>query len=159
MGHQYTEIQSYLIEDTEIFISHFRILSSFFARYFRCILIFTIWVLSDIFLSRIVGYKIGFMRSPRYHKYRRQRRVYGKSYLRGIRYKNNRHRKKRRIKKKQATRSSFVESSSLAFTTVLNVGECVRTRDLLPYDIDSTTMVCDNSLNFHIYNMFRLLQM
>ena len=48
MGHTYTEIQLYREEDTTIFISHFRILSSFFARYFRCILIFNIWVISDI---------------------------------------------------------------------------------------------------------------
>ena len=46
MGHTYTEIQLYREEDTAIFISHFRILSSFFERHFWCILIFTIWVLS-----------------------------------------------------------------------------------------------------------------
>ena len=48
--------------------------------------------------------------------------------------------------------SPFVESSSSAFTTVINIDKCVRTRDLLPYDTDSTTMVCDNSANVHIYN-------
>ena len=48
MGHTYTEIQVYREEDTAIFISQFRILSSFFVRYFWCILIFTIWFLSDI---------------------------------------------------------------------------------------------------------------
>ena len=45
-----------------------------------------------------------------------------------------------------------MESSSLAFTTVINVDERVRTRDLLPYDTYSTTMLCDNSANVHIYN-------
>ena len=44
------------------FISHFWILSSFFDRHFWCILTFTIWVLSNIFLSIIVGYKLGFVR-------------------------------------------------------------------------------------------------
>ena len=41
---------------------------------------------------------------------------------------------------------------SSALTTVLNVDERVRTRDLLPYDTDSTTMVYDNSANVHICN-------
>ena len=42
--------------------------------------------------------------------------------------------------------------SSSAFTTVLNVDERVCPRDLLPFDTDSTTMVCDNSANVHICN-------
>ena len=45
-----------------------------------------------------------------------------------------------------------MESSSSAFTTVLNVDKRVRTRDLFPYATDSTTMVCDNSANAHICN-------
>ena len=45
-----------------------------------------------------------------------------------------------------------MESSSSAFTTFLNVDERVSTRYLLPYDTYSTTMVCDNSENVHIYN-------
>ena len=45
-----------------------------------------------------------------------------------------------------------MESSSLAFNTVLNVDEHVRTRDLLPYDTNYTTMVYDNSANVHICN-------
>ena len=96
-------------------------------------------------LSIIVGYKLGFVRGPTYCKYLPQRRGYSK-------YKKNRHRKKRRIKKKMSTRSPFVKSFSSALTTVLNVDERVRTRYLLPYDTDYTTMVCDNSVNVHIYN-------
>ena len=134
MGPAYKEIQSYCKEDTVIFISHFRILSSFFARYLRCILIFTFWVLSDILLSRILGYKLGFVRSPKYRKYYPRRRGSGKSHRRGIRYKKKWHRKKHRIKKKRATRPPLVESSSSVFTTVLNVDKRVRTRDLLQYD-------------------------
>ena len=152
MGHTYTEIQLYCEEDTALFISHIRLLSSFFARYVWCILIFTIWFLSDILLSRIVGNKLGFVPGPTYRKYRPRRRDSGKSYIRSIRYKKDRHRNKRRIKKKRATRSPFVKSFSLVFTNVLNVDEHVRTRDLLPYDTDSTTMVCDNSANVHICN-------
>ena len=45
-----------------------------------------------------------------------------------------------------------MESSSSAFTTVLNVDERVCPRDLLPFDTDSTTMVYDNSANVHICN-------
>ena len=45
-----------------------------------------------------------------------------------------------------------MESSSSAFTNVLNVDKHVRTRDLLQYDTDSATMVCDNSANVHICN-------
>ena len=56
------------------------------------------------------------------------------------------------IKKKRATRSPFVKLFSSALTTVLNVDERVRTMDLLPYETDSTTMVCDNSANVHICN-------
>ena len=100
MGHTNTQIKLYHEKDTAIFISHFRILSSFFERLFQCILTFTIWVLSNIFLSRIVGYKLGFVRGPTYHKYRPQRRGSGKSYISSIRYKKDRHRKKRRINKK-----------------------------------------------------------
>ena len=40
----------------------------------------------------------------------------------------------------------------MALTTVLNVDERVRTRYLLPYDTDYTTMVYDNSANVHICN-------
>ena len=104
------------------------------------------------FLSRIIGYKFGFGRSPNYCKYHPRRRGSGKSYRRGIRYKKNWHRNKRRIKKKKYTRPSLVESSSLAFTTVLNVDKRVHTRYLLQYDRDSATMVCDNSVNVHICN-------
>ena len=92
------------------------------------------------------------MRGPTYHKYRPGHRGSGKSYIRSIRYKKDRHIKKRIIKKKRATRSPFVKLLSSALTTVLNVDERVRTRDLLPYDTDSTTMVCDNSANVHICN-------
>ena len=88
------------------------------------------------FLSRIVGYKLGFVQGSTYCKYRPRRRGSGKYYLRSIRYKKNRHRKKCRIKKKRATISPFVKSFSSALTTVLNVDERVRTRDLLPYDTD-----------------------
>ena len=87
-----------------------------------------------------------------YHKYFLRRRGSGKYYIRSIRYKKDRHRKKRRIKKKRAPISPFVKLFSSALTTVLNVDERVRTRDLLPYDTDSTTMVCDNSANVHICN-------
>ena len=66
--------------------------------------------------------------------------------------KKGRHRKKHIIKKKRAMKSPFVKLFSSALTTVLNVDECVRTRDLIPYDIESTTMVCDNSANIHICN-------
>ena len=99
-----------------------------------------------------MGYKLGFVRGPTYHKYCPRRRGYGKSYIRSIRYKKDRHRKKRRIKKKRATRSPFVKLFSSLLTTVINVDERVRTRDLLPYDTDSTTTVCDNSANVYIYN-------
>ena len=152
MGHTYTEIQSYCKEDTAIFISHFWIPSSFFCAIFGAysFLLFGFSVI--YFLARIIGYILGFMKSPTYCKYCPLRRGSGKSYLRGIRYKKNRHRKKFRIKKKRATISPIVESSSLAFTTVLNVDKRARTRDLLPYDTDSTTMVCDNSANVHICN-------
>ena len=104
-----------------------------------------------------MGYKLGFVRGPTYHKYRPQRRGSGKYYIISIRYKTDMHTKKRRIKKKRATRSPFVKLFSSALTTVLNVDERVCTRDLLPYDTDSTTMVCDNSANVHICkkrNMF-----
>ena len=97
-------------------------------------------------------YKLGFVQGPTYRKYCPRRRGSEKYSIRSIRYKKYRHRKKRRLKKKRAKRSSFVESSSSAFTTVLNVDECVCPRDLLPFDTDSTTMVCDNSENVHIYN-------
>ena len=92
------------------------------------------------------------MQGPKYHKYCPRRRGSGKSYIRSIRYKKDRHRKKRRIKKKRTTRSPFVKLFSSAITNVLNVDERVRTRDLLPYDTDSTTMVCDNIANVHICN-------
>ena len=104
------------------------------------------------FLSRIVGSKLGFVQGPTYRKYCPRRRGSGKYSIRGIRYKKNRHRKKRRIKKKRASVSPFVKSFSLALTTVLNFDKRVRTRDLLPYDTDSTTMVCDNRVNVHICN-------
>ena len=97
-----------------------------------------------------MGYKLGFVRGPTYHKYRPGRR--GSAYIRSIRYKKDRHRKKHRIKKKRATRSPFVKLFSLAITTVLNVDKRVRTRYLLTYDTDSTTMVCNNSTNVQIYN-------
>ena len=99
-----------------------------------------------------MGYKFGFVRGPTYHNYFPRRRGYGKYYTRSIRYKRDRHKKKCRIKKKRATRSPFVKLFSSALTTVLNVDERIRTRDLLPYYTDSTTMVCDNSVNVHICN-------
>ena len=99
-----------------------------------------------------MGYKFGFVRGPTYHKYFPQRRGSGKYSIRSIKYKKYRHRNKRRIKKKRATRSPFVKLFSSALTTVLNVDERIRPRDLLPYDTDSTTMVCDNSANVHICN-------
>ena len=45
---------------------------------------------------------------------------------------------------------------SSVLTTVLNVDERVRTRDLITYDADSTTMVCDNSANVHICNKHKM---
>ena len=99
-----------------------------------------------------MGYKLGFVRGPTYHKYCPRRCSSGKSYIRSIRYKKNRHRKKHRTKKKRATRSQFVKLFLSAIPTFLNVDKRVRTRDLLPYDIDSTTMVCDISANVHICN-------
>ena len=92
------------------------------------------------FLLRIVGYKLGFLRGPTNHKYGPRRRGSVKSYIRSIRYKKERHRKKHRIKKKRATRSPFVKLFSSALTTVLNVDKRIRTKDLLPYDTYSTTM-------------------
>ena len=81
MGHTYTEIQLYREEDTAIFISHFWILSSFFSAIFGAYS-FSLFGFSVIyFLSRIVGYKLGFMRGPMYRKYR-PRFGSGKSYLR-----------------------------------------------------------------------------
>ena len=88
-----------------------------------------------------MGYKLGFVRGPTYNKYLPRRRGSGKYYTRSIRYKKDRHRKKHRITKKRATRSPFVKLFSSALTTVLNVDEHVRTRDLLPCDTDSTTSV------------------
>ena len=152
MGHTYTEIQLYREKDTAIFISYFRILSSFLSAVFGLYSLSLFGFSVIYFLSRIVGYKLGFVRGPTYHKYRPRRHSSGKSYTRIIRYKKDRHRNKRRIKKKRATRSPFVKLFSSALTTVLNVDERVRTRDLLPYDTDSTTMFCDNSVNFHICN-------
>ena len=93
------------------------------------------------FLLRIVGYKLGFVRSPKYRKYHPRCCSSGKSYQRGIRYKKNWHRKKRRIKNKRSTIPPLVESSSSAFTNVINVEKGVRTRDLLQYDTDSATTV------------------
>ena len=46
----------------------------------------------------------------------------------------------------------MIESSASAFTTVLNVDEHTRTRDLLQFDTDSLAMVCDNIVNVHIRN-------
>ena len=148
MGHTYKEIQLYRKEYTAIFISHFRIISSFFALFLVHTHFYYLSSQGYIFLLRIVGYKLGFVRSTKHIKYHSQRRGSGKSYQRGIRYKRNWHRKKRRIKKKRATRPPLVESSSSAFTTVLNVDERVCTRDLLQYDTYSATMVCDNSRGF-----------
>ena len=113
---------------------------------------FTFWVLSDIFLSRIVGYKFGIVRTPLCCKYHPRRLRSGRSYRRGTRYAKNWHRKKRKIKQKKVTRPQLVEFFSSAFTAVLNVDNRVRTRDLLQYDTDSATMVCDNSANVHICN-------
>ena len=73
------------------------------------------------FLLRILGYKLGFVQGPTYHKYFPRRRGSGKSSIRSIKYKKYRHRKKRRIKNKRATRSPFVKLFSSALTTVLNV--------------------------------------
>ena len=70
------------------------------------------WFSVIYFLLRIVGYKLGFVRDLTYRKYRPRRRGSGKSYIISIRYKKNRHRNKRRIKKKRATRSPFVEFRS-----------------------------------------------
>ena len=152
MGHTNTEIQLYHEKDTEIFISHFRILSSFLSAVFG-VYSFSLFGFSVIyFLSRIVEYKLGFVRGPTYLKYFPQRRGSGQSSIRSIRYKKYRNRKKRRIKKKRATRSPFLKLFSSALTTVINVDERVCPRDLLPFDIDSITMVCDNSANVHICN-------
>ena len=152
MGHTNTEIQLYLEKDTEIFTHTFgyypHFLSVIFGAYSCSLFGFSV----IYFLSRIVGYKLGFVRGPTYHKYFPRRRGSGKYYLRSIRYKKNRHRKKQRIKKERATRSPFVKSFSSALTTVLNVDKHIHTRDLLPYDTYSTTMVCDNSANVHMCN-------
>ena len=123
-------------------------LSAIFIAYSLSLLGFSV----IYFLSRIVGYKLGFVRVPTYHKYCPRRRGSVKSYIRSIRYKKDRHRKKRRINNKRATRSPFVTLFSSALTTVLNDDKRVRPMDLLPYDTDSTTMVCDNSANIHICN-------
>ena len=60
--------------------------------------------------------------------------------------------RKRQINKKRARRFLLFESATSAFTSVLNVDERMRTRDLLKYDTDSATMVCDISANVHICN-------
>ena len=103
-----------------------------------------------------MGYKLGFVWGPTYRKYRPRRRGSRKSYLRSIRYKKNRHRNKLRIKKKKATISPFLKSLSSALTTIQNVDERIRTRDLLPYDTDSTTVVCDNSADVHSCNKLNM---
>ena len=152
MGHTNTEIQFYHEKDTAIFISHFRIISSFLSAIFGAYSL-SLFGFSEIyFLLRIVGYKLGFVRGPTYQKYVPQRRGSGKSYIRSIRYKKERHRKKRRIKKKRATRSPFMKLFSSALTNVINVDKRIHTRGLLPYDTYSTNMVCDNRANVHICN-------
>ena len=60
----YKDIQSYCKEDTVIFISHFRILSSFFARYIWCILMFTVFVPSDIPFIDNCGLQTRFREKP-----------------------------------------------------------------------------------------------
>ena len=73
---------------------------------------------SYIFLLRIVGYKLGFVRGPTYHKYCPQRCGSGKPSIRSIRYKKYRHRKKCRIKKKEPRDNhswSYYHQRSLLF--------------------------------------------
>ena len=80
MDPTYKEIQSYLREDTAI-SSHF---FGYYPHFLRAIFgaySFLLFGFSVIyFLSRIVGYKLGFMQSPKYSRYGS-----GKSYRRGIR--------------------------------------------------------------------------
>ena len=75
MGYTNTEIQLYHEKDTAIFISHFRILSSFLSAIFGAysLLLFGFSLL--YILSINVGYKLGFVRGPTYHKYCPQRRI------------------------------------------------------------------------------------
>ena len=56
------------------------------------------------------------------------------------------------IKQKKTTRQLDGNCFSSAFSTGLNVDVRVRNRDLLQYDTDSSTMVCNNSANVHICN-------
>ena len=62
------------------------------------------WFSVIYFLSRIVGYKFGMVRTPLCPEYHPRRLHSGRSYRRGTRYAKNWHRKKRNIKQKKTTR-------------------------------------------------------
>ena len=75
------------------------------------------------------------------------------NYRRGHRYKKNWHfEKQRHPKKTKKKRLTSLTSSLSVFTSVLNVDERCRSRDMLQHDTDLSTMVCDNSANVHICN-------
>ena len=121
------------------------IFSAYSLALFSCALIY--------FLARIIGYKIGVIKTLKHLSYRPRRRYPGKFYRRGYRSKNNLHHdKKGRRKKKEKERVKPMSSSLLGFTSVPNVDERCRSRDMLHFNTDSSTMVCDNSPNNHICN-------
>ena len=128
------------------FSSHtFGYYSHFFEPRFWCILTFTIWVLSNIyFYQELWGKNSVSCEAPRIASIAHVAAFLANTKRIGIETNVE--------PRKKATRSPFVTSFSLALTTVLNVEERVRTSDLLPYDTYSTTMLCDNSANVHIYN-------
>ena len=105
------------------------------------------------FIAIIIGYKLGLAIITKYPDYRPRRRYSSKNYRIGFRYKNNWGFKKKRCQNKNKKKNLKYPISLLSvFTSVLNVDEHCWSRDRLHYDIDSVTMVCDNSANFSIYN-------
>ena len=140
-----------------------------------CALLFWIYLtilfgfLVFYFLIRILRYKFGYLdledlsrrHSPckkvpcqfqPHHLPTRRIHTYRKS-----RWKRNIRRPSAR-QKKRSTVNLIEILSPVAFTTVLNIDDCVNNleRDLATWDTDSSSMVCDNSANVHICNDRRM---
>ena len=105
------------------------------------------------FIARVIGYKLGLVRIPKYPDYSPRRRYPVNNYQRGYRYKNNWSFRKKLLRKKNKKKNLKSPISLLSvFTSVPNVDECCQSRYGLHYDTYYSSTVCDNSSNIHICN-------
>ena len=108
------------------------------------------------YLGRLICYKIGCISHPVHqharfnHKRKKRRRFYKTKSIKRWKY-------KRRWASRPAP-SHFTppcfdqEPQSTVLTTVLNIDNRTNKRNVVSFDLDASTVVCDNLANVHICN-------